>query len=222
MGAKQTKERTFTPATAKGGVDVDPTKTAIVCIEFQNEFTTENGKLYDSVKGVMETTDMLKKTVAMCDAARAAGAKVFHVPIQFKEDASDNPNKALGILGGCNEGKLFTENTWNSEICEAMTPKPGDVMIEGKRGLDAFPGTNLEAKLKQHKIETVAITGFLTNCCCESTMRTAYEKGFNVVTLVDCMACQSAEGQKAATEGTFGMFSKPMTAEEFLPTLPAK
>ena len=27
---------------------------------------------------------------------------------------------------------------------------------------DAFPGTNLEAKLKQHKIETVAITGFLT------------------------------------------------------------
>ena len=46
-------------------------------------------------------------------------------------------------------------------------------------------------------------------------MRTACEKGFNVVTLKDCMATQTPEGQTAATEGTFGLFSKPMTAEEF-------
>ena len=61
----------------------------------------------------------------------------------------------------------------------------------------------------------VAICGFLTNCCVESTMRTAYEKGFNVITLSDCCAATSEEGQKAAIEGTFGMFSKTMTAEEF-------
>jgi nicotinamidase-related amidase len=46
-------------------------------------------------------------------------------------------------------------------------------------------------------------------------MRTAYEKGFNVITLSDCCAATSEEGQKAAIEGTFGMFSKTMTAEEF-------
>merc|ERR1712224_504519 len=34
-----------------------------------------------------------------------------------------------------------------------------------------------------------------TNCCVESTMRTAYEKGFNVVTLIDCTATTSADGQ---------------------------
>merc|ERR1712060_626629 len=92
----------------------------------------------------------------------------------------------------------------------------GDVIVKGKKGLDAFPGSNLEGLLRKHGIETVAICGFLTNCCVESTMRTAYEKGFNVVTLTDCTATTSAEGQKAATEGTFGMFSKPMTAEEII------
>ena len=34
--------------------------------------------------------------------------------------------------------------------------------------------------------------------------------------LTDCCATTSAEGHKGATEGTFGMFSSPMTGEEFL------
>ncbi len=59
-------------------------------------------------------------------------------------------------------------------------------MVKGKKGLDAFPGSDLEDQLKANGIETVAIGGFLTNCCVESTMRTAYEKGFNVITLTDC------------------------------------
>ena len=41
------------------------------------------------------------------------------------------------------------------------------------------------------------------------------EKGFNVITLTDCCATTSAEGQKGATEGTYGMFSSPMTSEDF-------
>ena len=81
--------------------------------------------------------------------------------------------------------------------------------------LDAFPGTTLEEELKARGIETVALAGFLTNCCVESTMRTAYEKGFNVITLTDCVATTSEEGQKAATTGTYGMFSSPMTSGEF-------
>ena len=77
-------------------------------------------------------------------------------------------------------------------------------------------GTPLLAELTARGIETVALAGFLSNCCVESTMRTAYEKGFNTITLTDCCATTSAEGHKSATEGTFGMFSSPMTGEEFL------
>ena len=76
--------------------------------------------------------------------------------------------------------------------------------------------TDLESTLVKKKIETVVLSGFLTNCCVESTMRTAYEKGFNTITLTDCCATTSAEGHRGATEGTFGMFSSPMTGEEFL------
>ena len=103
---------------------------------------------------------------------------------------------------------------WNSDYCEAMRPKEGDIIVTGKKGLDAFPHSDLEAQLRAAGIETLALCGFLTNCCVESTMRTAFEKGFNVVTVTDCCAATSAEGHAAATTGTFGMFSKPMTAAE--------
>ena len=145
--------RTFTPATAKGGASIDPSKTAILCIEFQNEFATEGGKLNDAVAPVMASTGMLDKTVDICAAARSAGAKVFHEAITFAEDASDNPNKGLGILAGCAGDKLFTAGTWNAEFCDKMQPQEGDVVVMGKKGLDGFPDTDLEEKLIDNQIE---------------------------------------------------------------------
>lgn len=206
---------TFAPADAKGGSELVTSKTALVCIEFQNEFTTEGGKLHGAVKPVMEATDMLAKTVATAEAVRAAGGVVLHTPIMFRADASDNPNKALGILAGCANDSLFTEGTWNCDFCKEMVPKEADLVVRGKKGLDAFPNTNLEELLVSKGIETVVLCGFLTNCCVESTMRTACEKGFNVITLTDCCATTSAEGHAAASAGTFGMFSVPMSAADF-------
>eukprot|EP00457_Paulinella_chromatophora_P007215 gb/GEZN01007236.1/.p1 GENE.gb/GEZN01007236.1/~~gb/GEZN01007236.1/.p1 ORF type:complete len:241 (-),score=44.16 gb/GEZN01007236.1/:792-1514(-) len=208
--------RIFSAATAAGGEPVDAATTALVMIEYQNEFATEKGKLHDGVKANMKSTNMLENSVKVCAEARRLGMKVIHSPITFKEDMSDNPNKGQGILKGCNDGKLFVEGTWNAKICDAMTPQQGDLIVQGKKGLDAFPGTNLEKLLRENKIRTVALGGFLTNCCVESTMRTAFEKGFNVVTLTDCTATTSEEGYKAATGGTFGFFSTPMKSAEFL------
>jgi len=212
---------TFSPAAAKGGCEITASKCALICIEYQNEFTTEGGKLYPAVKGVIESTGMLAKTAATVKAVRAAGGLVVHAPIMFKADASDNPNKGLGILAGCAKDALFTEGTWNVEFCEQVKPADGDVIVKGKKGLDAFPNTDLEAQLVSRGIETVVLCGFLTNCCVESTMRTACEKGFNVITLTDCCATTSEEGQSAATGGTFGMFSSPMSAADFATKLPA-
>jgi nicotinamidase-related amidase len=157
---------------------------------------------------------MLEKSAALAAKARSAGVKVFHAPITFMADASDNPNKNLGILGGCAADSLFTEGTWNADFHPLMAPADGDVIILSKKGLDAFPGTDLKQKLISNYVETLVLCGFLTNCYVESTMRSAYEKGFNVVTLTDATATTSSEGQAAATGGTFGMFSRPMSVAE--------
>ena len=92
-------------------------------------------------------------------------------------------------------------------------------MIEGKRGLDTFASTNLDFILRSKGIKTVALGGFLTNCCVESTMRSAYEKGFDVVTLTDCVAATSQAEHENAIKYDYPMFSRPMTSDEFAGTL---
>ncbi|MFD7659822.1 isochorismatase family protein, partial [Actinosynnema sp. NPDC059797] len=64
---------------------LDPKTTAIVLIEYQNDFTSEGGVLHGAVSGVMERTGMLPRTVALVEAARAAGVTVMHAPITFTE-----------------------------------------------------------------------------------------------------------------------------------------
>ena len=45
-------------------------------------------------------------------------------------------------------------------------------------------------------------------------MRNAYEKGYQVYTLKDCVAATSMEAQEAALEHNFGMFSVPTSSGE--------
>ncbi len=125
---------------------MDPKTTAVVLIEYQNDFTSEGGSLHDAVKGVMEQEHMLPNSVETVEKARELGAR--------------------------------------------------------SRG-----------------ITTIALGGFLTNCCVESTMRTGYEKGFEVITLKDCTATLSEEEQRLAVEKNYPMFSRPMDHNEFIAKL---
>ena len=198
---------------------MDPNKTAVVLVEFQNDFTSEGGALHGAVKDSMEATDMLTHAQEAVAAARAAGVTIIHAPIQFAEGYGEITKTPYGILKGVVDTNAFVKGSWGADFVEAVAPQAGDIVLEGKRGLDAFASTNLDFILRSKGIETVALGGFLTNCCVESPMRSAYEKGFEVVTLPDCVGATSAEEHANAITYDYPMFSKPMTAAEFAETL---
>ena len=162
---------------------------------------------------------MLTHTQEAVAAARAAGATIIHAPIQFAEGYDEITAHPYGILKGVVDTNAFVKGSWGADFVEDVAPQAGDIVLEGKRGLDAFASTNLDFILRSKGIETVALGGFLTNCCVESTMRSAYEKGFEVVTLTDCVGATSAEEHANAITYDYPMFSKPMTAAEFADTL---
>jgi ureidoacrylate peracid hydrolase len=198
---------------------MDPKSTAVVLIEYQNDFTTEGGTLHQAVKPVMDKTNMLANTVETVKRARELGATIVYAPITFTDDYHELSPDPYGILKGVVDSKSFRQGSWGAEIVDVLKPAPGDIVIEGKRGLCGFATTNLDFILRSRGISTIALGGFLTNCCVESTMRTGYEKGYNVITLKDCTATLSEEEQNMAVEKNYPMFSRPMTHEEFLSTL---
>ena len=198
---------------------VDPKHTALVLIEYQNDFTSEGGALHGAVQGVMESTGMLDNTRRLVEAARAAGATIVHAPITFVPGYGELSRHPYGILKGVVDGKAFVKGTWGAAIVDALSPAEGDIVIEGKRGLDTFASTNLDFILRSKGIETVILAGFLTNCCVESTMRSAYENGYRVITLTDCTAATSPEEHDNAITYDYPMFSLPMEAAQITAVL---
>jgi ureidoacrylate peracid hydrolase len=197
-------------------MSIDPSTTAVVLIEYQNDFTTDGGVLHPAVTEVMDKTEMLANTQRVVDKARASGATVMHAPITFAAGYNELSKHPYGILKGVVDGNAFVKGSWGAAIVDELAPQEGDIVIEGKRGLDTFASTNLDFILRSKGITTLVLGGFLTNCCVESTMRSGYENGYQVVTLTDCVAATSMEEHDNALRYDYPMFSRPMTSTEFI------
>ena len=198
---------------------IDPSKTAVVLIEYQNDFTSEGGVLHGAVEEVMDKTNMLANSQQVVEAARQAGVTIMHAPITFAEGYNEISAHPYGILKGVVDGNAFVKGTWGADIVDDLAPQDGDIVVEGKRGLDTFASTNLDFMLRSKGITTIALSGFLTNCCVESTMRSGYENGYQVITLNDCVAATSIAEHDNALTYDYPMFSQPMSANEFIAEL---
>ena len=166
---------------------------------------------------------VLENSARLVTLARNQGCTILHCPISFQrghlELSSPHP---YGILAGVKEGEAFEHGSWGADFSSSMMPHPGDLVVKGKSGLCGFASTNLDFLLRQRQIDTIILGGFLTNCCVESTMRTAYEKGYTVYTVQDCMAATSMEAHQATLQYNFGMFSIPTTSTQIIEALSSK
>jgi nicotinamidase-related amidase len=103
--------------------------------------------------------------------------------------------------------------------------RPRNVLIE-KTFPGSFTGTTLESWLRERQIDTVAIAGYMTQMCCDTTARQAFHLGFAVEFLSDAtgtLAISNSAGSVTAEElhrailVTQAMrFSKVMTTQQWL------
>ena len=78
----------------------------------------------------------------------------------------------------------LVDGTEGIEIYEELAPQEGELVIK-KHRYSAFYNTDLETQLRNRGIETLIITGTVTNMCCESTARDAQFRDYNVIFVSD-------------------------------------
>src|SRR3954453_15347488 len=103
-------------------MSLDPRKTAVVLIEYQNDFTSEGGALHGAVQEVMEQTGMIDNTRRLVEAARAAGATIVHAPITFAPGYGELSQHPYGILKGVVDSSAFVKGEWGAGIGEGLAP----------------------------------------------------------------------------------------------------
>lgn len=139
-------------------------KRALLLIDVQNEYFT--GKL-----PVCYPAETLPNILMAADAAKRAGIPV--VAVQHT------------MLG---EGaSAFVKGTDGWELHDAVKKMQADHYVE-KHLPSAFVGTDLQAWLDAGGIDTVVISGYMTQFCCDTTARYAMHLGYNVEFLSDSTA----------------------------------
>jgi ureidoacrylate peracid hydrolase len=195
-------------------------ETAVILIEFQNEFCKEGGILHDGVKDEIFRQGTITNAVKLAEGAREKGAMVIHTPFVFNEKYFKD-HEMIGIVKAVADGNAFREGTWGVEIIDELKPKEGDQVVTGKCTLCGFNNTDLEEIVKEANIKNVVIGGFLTNFCVESTSRTAYDKGYSVTVIKDATAANSSEEQNYVEEKILPLLGQTLSVDQFLDQLEA-
>lgn len=203
-------------------------KAGIVLIEPQNDFLKPGGTMYQYIEDQLEKRNVISNLENLLDSARGK-VDIFYVPFHpfkegFPELKEDGP-ACEGLRGLEMEMEAewgtgaWLEGTPGPEIIDELEPEEDDIIVEGKKTLDAFHSTALDYLLRANEIEYIVMTGFHTNWCVESTARSAYDKGYRVVVISDCTATDTQEEQDYAEEYIFPKIGEVMSSEEFLEAL---
>ena len=113
---------------------MDPKSTAVVLIEYQNDFTSDGGTLHGAVKTVMDKTNMLANTVETVKKAREIGATIVYAPITFTDDYHELSPTPYGILKGVVDSKSFRQGTWGAAIVDVLKPEAERYRHRGQTG----------------------------------------------------------------------------------------
>lgn len=163
-------------------VDVAPDTAALVIVDMQNDFVDPAGAL--CVAGAAATVPVIAR---LREFARARG-----MPVVYTQDwhSDDDPEFAVW-------GRHAVGGTWGAEIVPRLAPGPQDVLVRKLR-YDAFYDTPLEHELRRRKVETLVITGTVSNICVLHTAGSAALRWFHVIVPVDAISALTEFDQRAA------------------------
>jgi nicotinamidase-related amidase len=102
-----------------------------------------------------------------------------------------------------------------TELVPELEQQTGDHLVSKQR-VGAFIGTSLHDVLQQRGVTQVVVTGVATSAGVESTVRSAYDHGYNVVVAVDAMTDRDADAHRHSVEKTFPRMAETATTEEVL------
>ena len=92
-----------------------------------------------------------------------------------------------------------------SEILDEIKPLENELVIS-KGASGVFNATAIDQILRNLGVETLIMTGVVTNYCVETAVRDAGDRGYNVILVEDCCAAMSAEHQRLALEILNGIY----------------
>ncbi|MFF7369848.1 cysteine hydrolase family protein [Streptomyces tricolor] len=189
----------------RASFDIRPEQTALLVIDMQDEFVRPGWSPY----WVPSATRMAPRLRQLIEACRAAFVPVIWTIFDDTHLGLDRP-RALPFLP-------HADADWRrpgpAEVWAPMGHRPDEVLIR-KPSYGAFYDTPLDTMLRNLARDTVIVTGTLTNYCCGTTARQAYERGYKVVVGSDVTATDDESRQEPELAVLRKGYALVLSAEE--------
>ncbi|MGW0894307.1 cysteine hydrolase family protein [Saccharopolyspora sp. NPDC002578] len=163
-------------------------ESALLVIDMQEDLVAPEGRM--CVPEAYRQVPRIKRLIQHC---RGVNVPVIFTEVTIPDDA---PHQYPDFFPPIRAGAV-REGTPGMRVYRELAPQPGERVIDTKFGFDSFNGTPLDYILRQRGVRTVIVCGTLTNFCCETTARSAYGHGYQVVFGSDVNATDNAEAQRA-------------------------
>ncbi|HEX3973573.1 MAG TPA: isochorismatase family cysteine hydrolase [Stellaceae bacterium] len=187
--------------------DLRPTRTALIVIDLMETY----------IAGTPCAASIIAPINRLAATMRGAGGLVVWVkpaPIM-----ADDP--ILGALWGEARTSAMAAETQagngGTVWASGLSRDESDVEVVKHAASAFFPGKyDLPETLRERGIDTVLITGVLTNICCESSARDAATLGFRVVMVADANAARSDEEHQSALYNILRNFGDVRTSDDLI------
>jgi nicotinamidase-related amidase len=195
--------------------EVDPGKTALLVIDMQDEFVKPHWTPF----WVPEATRIVKRVKRLIEECRSMKIPVIFTAYARTHSHLDRP-KSGAFMPNRYTGKVRDDPAYfrDGKIWHEL-PLSGDEIMIQKPSYGAFFDTPLESILKNLERDTVIICGTLTNFCCGTTARQAYERGFKVLVGSDVTATDDPELHKAELKTLRKGFAMVLTSDQIIKRL---
>ncbi len=182
----------------------DPKRTCLLLIDTQNYvWNPQVAQLHPYFDETLRTV-VMPNLRPLLDAFRAAGGEVMYTVMENL--TADGRDRSLDYK----LSQFFiAKGSWEAKVLDDVAPQ-GDEIVLPKTSSGVFNSTNIEYLLRNIGIDTLVVTGFLTDQCVDHTLRDAADRGFYPICVSDACATHSQTRHQNAL-GAFAGYCRTVT-----------
>jgi ureidoacrylate peracid hydrolase len=196
--------------------DVNP---ALLVIDMQNGFVSKGGS-YD-LMGIDTSTYLkivpnIKSLIQVC---RSSKIPIFFTQAVREGSGIDLLTRTHRILPKSREERIkmrpiCVRGTWDADIVDELSPLTQDHVVIKRRD-SAFQDTEIEVWLRSFGIDALIFAGIDTSICVESSLRDAFNHGYDIILISDATASSVGKNYNSTMDNVRDYYGLVMKLEEF-------
>ena len=193
---------------------------ALLVIDMQNGFVSKGGS-YDlmglNISKYSEVVPSLKQLIGFC---RKVKIPIFYSQAVREESGIDLLTRSHRILPKSREERIkrrpiCIRGSWDAEIVEELKPNFDDHVVIKRRD-SVFQDTEVEVWLRSLGIDSIIFAGIDTSICVESSLRDAFNHGYDIVLISDATASNNLNHYNSTLDNIRNYYGLVMNLDEFI------